>query len=195
MSNSSTDDRDDNQQFINGQVEEMLERLRKSHAPIQSKMKNLPEERSRRRQFSLVPEVFDEFSEKSFSKVEIDSQGSNSLEGFDDNGYSSDKNEIESPLENFGGFQINQPMQKTKTMIPNYGNPFQSASYLKKMLSDASDNDDVRLKISNNNFKSPIKEFTPTMRPFRRQQKNSVNFPQLQKIQSQYSAGNHTLGR
>ena len=73
MSNSSTDDRDDNQQFINGQVEEMLERLRKSHAPIQSKMKNLPEERSRRRQFSLVPEVFDEFSDKSFSKVEIDS--------------------------------------------------------------------------------------------------------------------------
>ena len=67
-------------------------------------MKNRPEEMSRRRQFSLVPEVFDEFSEKSFSKVEIDSQGSNSLEGFDDNGYSSDKNEIESPLDNFGGF-------------------------------------------------------------------------------------------
>ena len=59
--------------------------------------------------------------------------------------------------------------------MPNYGNPFQSASYLKRMLSDNSDNDSVRLKIANNNFQQPIKEFTPLMRPFRKQQKSQVS--------------------
>ena len=129
----------------------MLARLRKSHAPIQSKMNNFQEERFRRRAFSLVPEVLDdEFSDKSFSKVEIDSQGSMSMGGIDDIGYETEKDDIESPLDNIGGLSTALPMlrAKTKTMQPNYGNPFQSTSYLKRMLSDNSDNDDLRLKIS-----------------------------------------------
>ena len=135
----------------------------------------MPEDRFRRRAVSLVPEVLDdEFSEQSFSKVEGDSQGSY-MDGIDDIGYETEKDDIESPLDNMGGFQINQPIQKQKTMMPNYGNPFQSASYLKRMLSDNSDNDSVRLKIANNNFQQPIKEFTPLMRPFRKQQKSQVS--------------------
>ena len=176
----------------------MLARLRKSHAPIQSKLNNFQEERFRRRAFSLVPEVLDdEFSDKSFSKVEIDSHGSMSMGGIDDIGYESEKDDFESPLDNNGGLSTALPMlrAKTKTMQPNYGNPFQSASYLKRMLSDNSDNDDLRLKISNNNFKPSSREFTPTTRPFRRQQKNSGNLPGLQKLSSQYSVSNNNLGR
>ena len=74
MTNSSTDDREENQEFINRQVEEMLARIRLSQGAMVSKLKNTPEERFRRRAVSLVPEVLDdEFSEQSFSKVEGDS--------------------------------------------------------------------------------------------------------------------------
>ena len=71
--------------------------------------------------------------------------------GIDDIGYETEKDDIESPLDNIGGLSTALPMlrAKTKTMQPNYGNPFQSTSYLKRMLSDNSDNDDLRLKISN----------------------------------------------
>ena len=75
-----------------------------------SKLKNMPEDRFRRRAVSLVPEVLDdEFSEQSFSKVEGDSQGSY-MDGIDDIGYETEKDDIESPLDNMGGFQINQPI-------------------------------------------------------------------------------------
>ena len=74
MTNSSTDDREENQEFINRQVEEMLARIRLSQGAMVSKLKNTTEDRFRRRAVSLVPEVLDdEFSEQSFSKVEEDS--------------------------------------------------------------------------------------------------------------------------
>ena len=62
------------------------------------------------------------------------------------------------------------------------------------MLSDNSDDADLRLGISNNNFKPSSREFTPTTRPFRRQQTNTARFPNLQKMSSQYSVSNN-LGR
>ena len=84
----------------------------------------------------------DEFNEQSFSKVEADSQDSVMIRGIDDIGYETEKDEDESPKENFTPHY--NPMLKhlEKTQTCDFGNPFQSQSYLRRLLSDDSERDD-----------------------------------------------------
>ena len=163
LSQSSTDDREESQNYVAKTVEDMLTRIRSSCTPVQSKITNHAEDRYRRRQFSLIPEVMDdEFNEH--SKVEADSQGSGvSIKGIDDIGYETEKEEDESPKLNFTPHynQLEKQLAKNKSEIFN---PFQSQSYLRRLLSDDSERDDNFFYPSNQHaattrFASEAKEF------------------------------------
>ena len=58
-SDTSTDDREETQQFITKSVDDMMARIRMTHKPVQSKIakyKPYETERYRDRKFSLIPE-------------------------------------------------------------------------------------------------------------------------------------------
>ena len=123
----------------------MIANIKQSCQPIQSKISKYGEERQRQRRFSLIPEGEEyEFNDHSFSKVEADSQGSNSIQGIDDIGYETEKEEDESPLDVQYTHAMDQHLAKTKTV--NYGNPFNSQISMQRnragLFSDDSEKDD-----------------------------------------------------